>query len=43
MVALAGVPDFVTDYEIGEIAKWRMVALGKMACVPCVSLAVETL
>ena len=31
-IALSGVSDFVADYEIDEMAKWRMAALGKTAC-----------
>ena len=27
-----GVSDSVADYEIGEMAKWRMAAPGKTAC-----------
>ena len=30
-IALSGVSDFVAAYEVGEIAKWRMGALGKTA------------
>jgi hypothetical protein len=31
-VALSGVPDFVADDEIIEMATWGMAALGKTAC-----------
>jgi hypothetical protein len=30
-IALSGVSDLVADYEVGEMAKWRMAALGKTA------------
>ena len=31
-ILLTGVSDSVADYEIGEMAKWRMAAPGKTAC-----------
>ena len=31
-IALSGVSGFVADSEIGEMAKWRMAALGKTPC-----------
>ena len=31
-IALSRVSDSVADYEIGEMAKWTMAALGKTAC-----------
>ena len=31
-IALSRASDSVADYEIGEVAKWRMAALGKTAC-----------
>ena len=30
-ILLTGVSDSVADYEIGEMAKWRMAAPGKTA------------
>ena len=31
-ILLTGVSDSVADYEIGEMAKWRMAAPGKTVC-----------
>ena len=38
-IAISGVSDSVADYEIGEMAKWRMAALGKTAWYACGALA----
>ena len=32
-ILLTGVSDSVADHEIGEMAKWRMAAPGKTACL----------
>jgi hypothetical protein len=38
-IVLSGVSDFVAEHEIGEMAKWRMAALGKTARVSSNRLA----